>query len=140
MDLTTIEYTVLTGQENGNPVTYRAIYDPKDLKELCPHLVNIKWHFESANKGLPSKAENKRLTHFEDTLDKLETESFGVLAVVIVGNNRKEWNWFVKDIESWKARMHELLNCHNAYPIEFKEFKDDNWGFHSAFKKWAKLT
>jgi hypothetical protein len=140
MDLSSIEYVTLQGEQNDYPVTYRCIKDPKYLKELCPHRIGIIWPYESINKGLASEEDNKSQNIFEDALDLLEDENEGILSLVVFGGGRKEWHWYVKDIETWMSRFNEILSTHAQYPLQIEFGDNDNWGYHNGFTKWANIA
>ena len=140
MDLSNIEYVSLQGEQNGDPVTYRCIKEPKYLENLCPHLISIVWPYDSIGKGLASEDDNTLQNCFEDALDCLEAEEQGILSLVVFGNNRKEWHWYVKDIENWMDRFNEILSTHNQYPLQIKHTENDQWKYHNAFTNWANLA
>ncbi len=140
MDITTIEYVTLKGEQNGCPITYRCIKEPKYLETLCPHRVGVIWPYEPIEKGLAPKEVNKLQNIFEDAIDVLEKEEQGILSLVVFGGGRKEWHWYTKDIEAWMKRFNEILISHQQYPLEIEHVENDNWKYHSAFTKWANLA
>lgn len=140
MDLSSIEYVTLQGGQNDCPVTYRCIKDPKYLKELCPHRIGIIWPYEPISNGLASEDDNKLQNIFEDALDLLEDENKGILSLVVFGAGRKEWHWYVKDIETWMGRFNEILSTHSQYPLQIEFADNDNWDYHNGFTKWANIA
>jgi hypothetical protein len=140
MDLSTIEYVTLQGEQNDCPITYRCIKEPKHLKELFSHRIGVIWPYESIEKGLASVEDNVLQNVFEDALDLLEEENQGVLSLVVFGGGRKEWHWYVKDIEAWMARFNEILSTHSQYPLQIEFSENDNWGYHNGFTQWANIA
>ncbi|ARU57078.1 hypothetical protein OLMES_3035 [Oleiphilus messinensis] len=140
MDLNSLEYATLRGEQNGCPITYRCIKDPKELKELFTHRIGIFWPYESTSNGLAPGDVNELQNKFEDAIDVLESEEQGILSLVVFGGGRKEWHWYVKDINEWMNNFNEILSSHKQYPLQIEFTENDNWGYHNAFIKWAKIA
>ena len=135
-----IKYQVLEGSQNGNPVTYRLILDPLNLKELYPHRISIFWKYEPRESGLASQQTNNDQNTFEDVLDEIEKTGLGIVALVVFGDGRKEWHWYTKDVTEWFERMNVILKEYPAYPLQIEHNTNDDWAYHLAFKEWTGLV
>jgi hypothetical protein len=135
-----IEYVDLEGTRNGNPVTYRAAKAPPEYTHRFPHHLTILWEYAPQNAGLASEETNKLQNQFEDITDWLEEENFGILALVVFGNGRKEWNWYVADLGEWMKAFNDRLKNYPPFPIGISHRENDGWKFHQAFLKWANLA
>lgn len=128
-----LQYGTWQATQNGNPMTYRGLTQPNDQCRLFLHLIGIFWDHEDFANGLPSPEVNDAQVHLEDTLDQLESESSGILSLVVFGNGRKEWHWYVADIDAWMNGLNECLSDHEPYPIRIEFAPNDNWQFHETF-------
>ncbi|EMW0566142.1 TPA: DUF695 domain-containing protein [Vibrio parahaemolyticus] len=129
-------YFTAQGEQNGNPVIYRSMENvPVGQNESdFPTLVSIYWPFKlEANNGMPDQQTNEDQVSFEDALETLDKNDVSHLMLVVTGNGRKEWLWYVKDAESWMAKLNELLIGHKVYPIEISLSLEPSWSTYHNF-------
>lgn len=129
-------YFTAQGEQDGKPVIYRSMVKvPEGQKEAdYPTLINIYWPFEvDANNGMPDGQTNEDQITFEDALDQLDHHGVSHLMLVVTGNGRKEWIWYVKDVEGWLGKFNELLSDHKVYPIEIEINQDPKWTTYHDF-------
>jgi hypothetical protein len=113
-----LQYGTWEATQHGNPMTYRGITEPNEKCRRFPHRIGVFWEYEDFNNGLPAPDVNDAQNQLEDALDELENENSGILSLVVFGNGRKEWHWYVADIDTWINGLNECLHDHEPYPAE----------------------
>ncbi len=134
-------YFTAQGKQDGKPIVYRSMERvPEGQKESdYPTLINIYWPFElDANNGMPDTQTNEAQINFEDALDQLDQNGVSHLMLVVTGNGRKEWIWYVRDVEGWMNKLNELLAGHKVYPIEIEINQDPDWSTYHNFVSGVK--
>jgi hypothetical protein len=134
-------YFTAQGEQDGKPVIYRSLENvPKGQKESdFPNLINIYWPFAlEVNNGMPDSKTNENQIAFEDAIESLDKNDISHLMLVVTGNGRKEWIWYVKDVDSWLNRLNELLQGHEVYPIEIEIDQDPEWSTYHNFVSGVK--
>lgn len=134
-------YFTATGEQEGKPVIYRSMqYVPDGEKESdFPILINIYWPFEKdENNGMPDRSTNEKQINFEDAIASLDANGTSHLMLVVTGNGRKEWIWYVKDSNEWVGKLNELLTGHEVYPIQIEIEKDPEWSTYHDFVSGVK--
>jgi len=129
-------YFTATGEQEGRPVIYRSMQSvPAGEKESdFPTLINIYWPFEKEeNNGMPDQNTNEKQIAFEDAIASLDVNGTSHLMLVVTGNGRKEWIWYVKDSNKWMNKLNELLTGHEVYPIQIEMEKDSEWSTYHNF-------
>ncbi|WP_372870861.1 DUF695 domain-containing protein [Shewanella sp.] len=129
-------YFTAQGEQDGKPVIYRSMEKvPEGQNESdYPTLINIYWPFEAdENNGMPNAQTNHDQIAFEDTLDQLDQNGVSHLMLVVTGNGRKEWVWYVKDVEGWMIKLNERLSGHKVYPIQIEINQDPEWATYHNF-------
>ncbi len=129
-------YFTAQGAENGKPIIYRSLHAvPSGERESdFPYLINIYWAFDAdANNGLPDAESNEAQIEFENHLESLDKNGISHLMLVVTGNGRKEWVWYVSNIESWLGEFNNLLSERPVYPIEIENDFDPEWNTYHNF-------
>ena len=129
-------YFTAQGEQDGKPVIYRSMQNvPEGEKEAdFPNLINIYWAFDGEkNNGMPDPETFDKQVAFEDALISLDTNGVSHLMLVITGNGRKEWIWYVKDTKAWMGQLNTLLKGHDVYPIEIEMDQDPEWATYHGF-------
>jgi hypothetical protein len=134
-------YFTAEGEQGGKPVIYRSMEKvPEGQKESdFPILINIYWSFElDINNGMPDSQTNENQIAFEDAIESLDQNGISHLMLVVTGNGRKEWIWYVKDVESWMNQLNEKLKGHDVYPFEVEIDHDPEWSTYHNFVSGVK--
>ncbi|WP_175543838.1 DUF695 domain-containing protein [Atopomonas hussainii] len=129
-------YFTATGEEDGRPVIYRSMQSVPDGESESdyPNLVNVYWAFDvEPNNGMPDRDSNDKQIAFEDALADLDVSGTSHLMLVVTGNGRKEWIWYVKDVERWLEKLNSLLAGTEVYPIEIETSHDPEWAAYHHF-------
>lgn len=129
-------YFTATGEQEGKPVVYRGMQSVPDGEKESdfPTLINIYWPFEKdENNGMPGKSTNKKQIAFEDAIAPLDVNGTSHLMLVVTGNGRKEWIWYVKDSNEWIDKLNVLLSDHEVYPIQIEMENDPEWSTYHKF-------
>lgn len=129
-------YFTAQGEENGKPIIYRSMHAvPAGEKESdFPYLINIYWAFDAeSDNGLPDTSSIEAQTKFENQLESLDSNGISHLMLVVTGNGRKEWIWYVANIEPWMDEFNNLLADCSVYPIEIENDFDPEWNTYHNF-------
>jgi len=129
-------YFTATGEENENPLIFRSLQSvPKGAKESeYPFLISVYWPYGSNNdSGMPDASTNEAQIIFEDALESLDSLGVSHLMLVVTGNGRKEWHWYVRDIEDWMQRMNTSLAGKSVFPIEIENSHQPDWSLYHRF-------
>ena len=127
-------YFTATGQEDGKPLIVRIMTAvPVGVREAdLPNRVIIRWRYEADLNGMPNTDSNGGQIALEDALMPLDVNAIGRQMLVITGNNRKEWHWYVKDFDNWMDKLNRRLATSSAYPIEISHTYDPQWSSYRA--------
>jgi len=122
------------GEEDEKPLIFRGLSAvPTGVHEAdLPDRVAIVWSYDSQN-GMPDSNTNIAQITFEDTLESLDVNAVGRLVLVVTGNNRKEWHWYVRDFDDWMVQMNQRLETQPFYPIEIMHFYEPDWALYKNF-------
>lgn len=129
-------YFTATGEENGKPLIFRSIKSvPVGSKESdYPYLINVYWPYTADNEGgMPNADSNDAQIEFEDALERLDKSGISHLMLVVTGNGRKEWFWYVKDIDNWINQLNVSLAGKPVYPIQIETSHQPDWSQYHKF-------
>ncbi len=128
-------YFTATGQEDGKALIFRSLKAvPAGVHEAdLPNRVIILWPYEADLNGMPDADANSAQIAFEDALMPLDVNEIGRQVLVVTGNNRKEWHWYVKDFDSWMAQLNQRLATSPAYPIDISHTYEPQWSSYKDF-------
>jgi hypothetical protein len=91
------------GSENDLPLIFRARqHKPKGIDISCyPTLLNIYWPYDaSIRNGMPPVDINEQQVKFENAIERIDDEAIAHLMLVITGNGRKEWIYYIQNPDS----------------------------------------
>lgn len=118
------EWMLGTGDEAGHPVVVRTRTRPPGGMSLdgYPASVEIVWRFDGgARNGMPTSELAALMDECDQLLHTLEGPANGMLGLVITGNNRREWVWYVADAEVFSTRVRALRTISgDRFPIEVR--------------------
>lgn len=129
-------YFTATGEEDGKPLIFRCLQTvPEGTHESdYPSLISIYWPYTPANDGgMPDAEANEAQIVFEDALEHLDTQGVSHLMLVVTGNGRKEWHWYVKDIDGWMQALNDALAGKPVFPIEIANAEQPDWSLYHNF-------
>jgi hypothetical protein len=129
------------GQEDSKPLVFRARQNvPAGIEtKQYPFLISIFWRYKPANEGgMPDAETNDGQIALEDALESLDSKEYSFLMLVVTGNGRKEWHWYVEDVEKWMNKLNESLKGHPVYPIEIENSQEPDWSLYKGFLSGVK--
>lgn len=129
-------YFTATGQEDGLPLVFRSLKSvPEGINQAdFPNLISIIWQYNAdENNGMPNADENDAQIEFEDALQHLDLNKISRLMLVVTGNGRKEWHWYVRDAEGWMETLNQALVGQRPYPIEITHTLEPDWSLYRNF-------
>ena len=129
-------YFTATGEEEGKPLIFRSLQSVPEgsVESDYPYLISVYWPYTPANEGgMPDAETNEDQIVFEDALENLDKSGVSHLMLVVTGNGRKEWHWYVKDIEDWMQRLNDSLAGKPVFPIEIENSKQPDWSLYHNF-------
>jgi hypothetical protein len=124
------------GEEDGRPLIFRGRqYIPSGAVEPeFPTRVSIYWPYEPENdSGMPDEETTDAQYVMEDALESLDSGDYSYLMLVVTGNGRKEWHWYVADVAAWGERLNELLAEHPVFPISIEKTHEPDWALFRDF-------
>lgn len=131
----TDRYFTANGEEDGLPLIFRARQNiPIGANQSdFPHQVLVEWYFDaSENNGMPLPDTNEAQVTFEDALASFDDGAMSYLMLVVTGNGRKFWYWYVRDVPAWLEKLNDLLTDHPVYPIGISDSLDPEWSVWSG--------
>ena len=134
-------WVIAESKEDGFPIMYRLRTNvPDNIKiDDYPILISILWEYESDNtSGMPSDDLHEQQLKLGDALEKMDNTGIGTMMVAITGNGRKEWVWYVNNMQDWLKQLIECLKGHPAYPLDIGESQDYGWQTWSSIKNGMK--
>ena len=124
------------GEEDGKPLICRGRkYIPSGAVEPSyPTRVSIYWSYVPENEsGMPDAATEESQYEMEDALEGLDSGEYSYLMLVVTGNGRKEWHWYVSDVGVWGERLNEMLAEHTVLPIRIEKSPEPDWALFRDF-------
>lgn len=124
------------GEEDNKPLIFRGReHIPADVTESdYPFLLSIYWPYDAVNEsGMPDEETEEAHVDFEDALNKLDSPNLGFLMLIVTGNGRKEWHWYVVNDEVWMNRFNELLADYPVFPIQIEADNEPDWALYHSF-------
>lgn len=121
-------WLIAESQDTELPILYRvrkALPSGMDVAAY-PTLLNIYWAYEGAH-GMPAPDIRERQSLFEDALYRIDAEAIGFLMMVVTGEARKEWIYYIQDAKVFIIVFNECLAGHAPYPIELEVNSDPEW-------------
>lgn len=97
-----------------------------------PTLLNIYWAYDG-NSGMPAPGTREQQSVFENAIDRIDAEAIGFLMLVITGECRKEWIYYIQDSQVFITTFNECLAGHPPYPIELEINSDPDWSTWQSF-------
>lgn len=125
-----------TGEEDGNLLLFRGRLQlpPEVIESDYPYRMDIYWPYNPAiNEGMPDKETNTAQVALEDALTILDTTDISLLMLVVTGNGRKAWHWYVSDTRVWMRDFNTLLRDHLEYPIMIENIFEPDWRLYHDF-------
>ena len=99
-----------------------------------PRALRVVWPYDAlVRKGMPPVEDNKLQVGFEDAIVQLCDAPHGYLMLVFTGNGRKEWLFYVGDIDRWMATFNASLSGHSPYPLQIENWPDAEWSTWQNF-------
>jgi len=129
-------YSAQANNQAGHTIFYRALdLDSINVKKSdYPALVSIYWPYEIDNvRGMPESSVIDSQYALEDLMMPLDRLDKGHLVLVVTGSGTKTWNWYVKDLASWKAEFNEALQNRPIFPISISVEIQPKWSLFNDF-------
>ena len=124
------------GEEDGRPLIFRGRqYLPSGIVEPSyPTRVSITWPYEpEGESGMPDEETAEAQYEMENALEGLDSGGYSYLMLVVLGNGRKEWHWYVSDVDAWGERLNELLAERPVFPIRIEKCHEPDWALFRDF-------
>lgn len=127
-------YFTATGEEDGRPLIFRSLKAvPAGVTEAdLPTRVSVTWRYVS-DSGMPDAEDNNAQIDFEDALEPLDENGTSRLMLVVTGNGRKEWHWYVRDLESWMDQFNRQLADQPCFPLDIANTYEPGWDLYKDF-------
>jgi len=125
-------WVLADGTLNDEPITirYRDEVEGELESGKYPHCVQILWNAEDvdAESGYPSTEELDKIDAFNKKLmSAVETESHGLLVMVLMSQGVNQWILYVRDNEELQQDLNTIPTDKGLYPIEVTSDEDSSW-------------
>ncbi len=97
-----------------------------------PILIQVLWAYaDEGAAALPDDDVAQEMAVFENRLCAAweETDSLAVLAAVLTLDGARQWIFYTHDVEICGARLNEMPQEQDPYPIEITAANDPDWTF-----------
>lgn len=130
---------VSRNEQQGTAIVYRFMkeFAPNFSRSAQPDRIIIVWRYDG-EKGMPSRAEQKRMNELEDALSPLQEDGFSSLAIVSTGDNFKEWTYYTRAEAAFFERLNVALRSRARFPVEIHACPDPEWTTYDRFIKGLK--
>ena len=93
--------------------------------------LRIVWIYAEEGSGaLPDQEALVALEDFENRLcDALESDALGVLTAVLTLDGARQWVFYTADLKACSARLNDMPQREEPYPIELDSFPDQDWSY-----------
>ena len=109
-------------------VRSRSEMPSPEERQRYPELCVITWVYEGVDSGMPDSSENARMIELEDALEaEVEKRGLCVQTASRTGNDRREWNYFVRSEEEFIEALNGALGHLPPFPIEIRFYDDPEW-------------
>ena len=121
-------WTIAHAEEDGMALLFRyrneiPVKDPAGF----PYVLSIVWEYDGdQNLGMPADETLAQMERLEDSLDSIDDRD-ALLMVVVTGNNRREWIWYVDDTSKYMSLLNQALRGKPKFPIDFSASEDPAW-------------
>ncbi len=129
-------YSAQANNHVGHTMFFRALdLDSIEVKKSdYPTLVSINWPYKIDNeRGMPESAVIDSQYALEDLMMPLDVLGKGHLVLVVTGSGNKTWNWYVKDLSSWKLAFNDALKNKPIFPINISVETQPKWSLFNEF-------
>jgi hypothetical protein len=94
-----------------------------------PRRLVVTWQYESADEGgMPTEEQSDEMQNFEDTIvAALDPERFAILTFVVTGEEKREWHYYVDNVDEVAAIINEALADSPELPISLEVEEDPDW-------------
>lgn len=131
------QWSLATGEEIGKKLIYRIRLQAPAfaIPATFPQLLVVSWPYKSPNEnGLPASEDLERMTELEILLHApFEEARQGFLAVIITGNEHREWQWYVRDPTRTMELANRTLGELEPFPVQFSFQHDPEWAVYGQF-------
>lgn len=129
-------WATASGQQDGLPVIYRYRQNRPNAADYrdYPHALRVRWSYDRQRRsGLPPADVNDAQRDFEAAIEPLGDCAAGYLMLVLTGNGRKEWIYYIRDLDAWLDQFNACLEDHEPYPIVLDDWPDPDWSTWQRF-------
>jgi len=127
---------IAEGESDGLPTLIRG---RTGLGELRGHAslgkrLTVVWQMQDFTElGMPTDVESERMRECENALcEAIEEEGLGILTLAFTHDSRREWSFYVSDIEAVGASINDALPHDPPLPIELSMTEDPGWSEYEA--------
>jgi hypothetical protein len=88
---------------------------------------------------MPNKTESARNYEVEDALqDSVEGNKTGILALIVTGESKVEWNFYSSDKDNFMRTLNETLRSRPNVPLKIVFSDDPTWAEYTAVRSGGK--
>jgi Family of unknown function (DUF695) len=96
-------------------------------------VLSLIWRYEGVN-GMPVSPDREMQDEFEETIcTALNAVAGSTLALVVTGDDLKEWTFYAESIDLFMDTLNEALAGKPIVPIEIHNDEDPEWTVYTRF-------
>ena len=116
--------------ENGNLilVTGRRAMENVIATGLYRYRVEVTWHYDGDEKGLPPYTDSKIMEEMTNALNEsFEHDPVAVLTGIYTGDGQRDWVFYTRSLHIFQRKFNEVMAPFPALPLEFEAEEDPDW-------------
>lgn len=116
--------------ENGAAVivTLRTDLDNVRATGKFIYRVEVTWHYEGDEKGLPSLADSRLMEQATDVLnDVFNADTVAVMTGIYTGDNERNWVFYTRSLNIFRNKFNIALADLPPMPLDFYVEEDPDW-------------
>ena len=109
-------------------VTGRRGMDKVIATGLYRYRVEVTWHYEGDEKGLPAYADSKIMEEVTDALNEcFKRDPVAIQTGIYTGDNERNWVFYTRSLHIFQRKFNEVMAPFPTLPLEFEAEEDPEW-------------
>ena len=132
-------WTAPTEAANGNLIIVTGRNDLDNVKLTGKYIyrIEITWHYEPGEKGLPLFDSYRLMGRVNDLLQEtFDKDPVAVCTGIYTGDGERNWVFYCRSLHIFRRKLNEALApIEEALPLEFHAEEDAEWSEYAEMKQ-----